>query len=230
VKVDFRIPYFSGSSKSRQEQLESYLQQFIQELNYALGCVEGKIETVQAVAEAAGQPPVADTQKAVDTFNSVKELIIKSADIIQAYEEAITIDLTTEYVAESDYGLFKEWTEGQITATASNVTQNVSRIETLEGEVNEIRETSGYIKSGILDGGVIGVEVGQTEGTTFTRFARFTASGIYFYTPSSSDPVAWMTGNKLYVANAEITSTIKLGGYIVDVTDGLAFRWGGNNA
>lgn len=121
----------------------------------------------------------------------------------------------------------------QVSITDLGITESITNIQSI---LDAIVETQAYIRSGIIatsSGGtpIIGVEVGQTttEGgqEVFNKFARFTSDGVYFYLANSNDPVAWMTGSKLYIKNAEITESIKLGGYMADVTNGIAFKWVG---
>lgn len=70
----------------------------------------------------------------------------------------------------------------------------------------------------------------------FKRMATFTADGLTFY-DANNNKVAYVRGNadtgqsKLYIVNAEIESTLKIGNYIIMTTKGLAFKWredGGN--
>jgi len=43
----FRIPHTEGNLPEKQKQTESYLQQFIQELNYVLGDIDRRITELQ---------------------------------------------------------------------------------------------------------------------------------------------------------------------------------------
>ena len=108
-------------------------------------------------------------------------------------------------------------------------------MQTISGQVETILSTNAWIRSGLLeeiDGiPVYGIEVGQTTQSggqeVFNKYARFTAEGIYFYLPSAPKPIAWMSGRKLYIGNAEITGSLKLGKYVCDTSDGVAFQWVG---
>lgn len=78
---------------------------------------------------------------------------------------------------------------------------------------------------------VYGFEVGQktmVDGQeSYEKYARFTPSGIYFYIPGVDQSVAWMDGTKLYITNADIVGSMKVGKYSIDTANGLAFKWVG---
>ena len=235
--VNLRIPNITGKTPEEKIlQLQSYLYQVVEQLNYSLSIVgesqEGK--TANVVVEGSSDDKV---QNPVNTFNSIKELIIKSADIVEAYSEQLQKTYDGLYVAESDFGTFKQETNQKITETSQNITSLYSDLQTIEAEVNSKLLTDAWIKTGLLDEvdgvPIYGVEVGQkTEQdgvSVFNRFARFTAGGIYFYLPGANDPVAWMSGTSLHITNAEITNSLKLGGYMVDLSDGVAFIWVGGD-
>ena len=96
-------------------------------------------------------------------------------------------------------------------------------------------EVNANIRTGLLyndENGipVFGVEIGQTNKVdgveVFNQFARITADKLSFYDQNGSE-VAYISDYNLCITNAEVTGTLKLGGYIVDTTNGLAFKWGG---
>ena len=73
------------------------------------------------------------------------------------------------------------------------------------------------------------VELGQTTNDAFTRFAQFTPSGIYFFQGGGDDPVYWMAENKLFINESVIKQKLKLGGYQLDLTNGIIMKWVGDN-
>jgi hypothetical protein len=64
---------------------------------------------------------------------------------------------------------------------------------------------------------VYGVEIGQKNTIdgeeVFNKFARFTADRLSFYDQNDSE-VAYISDYKLYIRNAEITSSLKIGGFV----------------
>ena len=100
-----------------------------------------------------------------------------------------------------------------------------------------IVEVNARIKSGLLyydDNGipVYGLEVGQMNTVNgvevFNKFARFTAGRLSFYDNNGTE-VAYISDYKIYITHAEVTGTLKLGGYLVDTSNGVTFKWVGRS-
>ena len=241
--IDIRIPNIATDAPASQQmaQMRSYMYQLVEQLNWALNAIQSAQNGEKADVVVDGVDVGDDiTQTNETTFNSIKGLIIKSADIVNAYYDEMKQRYDGEYVAQSDFGVFQQQVSQEITQNAEGISQLFTNVQSIESNVtsieSEVIASKAWINSGLLgydSGGspIYGVEVGQrtTQGGTeiFNKYARFTASGIYFYLPGATNAVAWMTGTKLYITNAEITNTLKLGGYIVDLSHGATFKWVG---
>lgn len=247
--IDIRLPNINASTDSGQlQQIRSYLYQFAEQMKWALdtvGAGQGSEYIVQQ--GGGGTDSASDPSKVLDavaTFNEVKSLIIKSADIVDAYYEKIDemLSLSGKYVAQSDFGTYTEETNQSISATSTQVIQNLSKIETIEGAVDEIsdmvKEKDAYIRygfvgttldeTGLATEDAPGIEIGDfnsLDDFENKRFARFTAYGLELFGDTKDYPVAYIKQSKLYITNAEITGTLKLGGYRVDTSNGLSFKW-----
>lgn len=231
MPIDIRLPNITADTEAgRIAQMQAYMYQLVEQLNWAFSAVTaaegGDYSRVQMGSGIAATAPVVSQEEALATFEAIKGLIIKSADIVEAYEEAMSVTFDGKYVAESMYGAFARETENKITMDSTRIEQALTDIQVITGEIEAVRKTTGYIRSGQLDEGEIGIEIGQDNGDGFNRWARFTADGIYFYLPSSTESIAYMTTNKLVITNAAI-ATLTLGGYRIDTTNGLAFKWVG---
>ncbi len=242
--ADIRFPNITATDNAgKLLQVQSYLHQLVQQLNYALTEVDNKVVAVVETPRSSASRVSAEEQ-AHSTFSSIKSLIIKSADIVNSYYDEISKKLEGIYVAESDFGVYAEETKVLITANSNAIEQryaNLQQIITdLDVRVTEIA-TNAYIRSGLLgyhesgenEGAPIyGIEVGQTteqDGeTTFDKFARFTADRLSFFDANDYE-VAYVSDYKLVITNAEIKGILKLGGYEIDTTDGLAFNWVGRD-
>jgi len=66
------------------------------------------------------------------TFSGIKNLIIKSADIVNAYYDQINRRLESVYLAQSDFGTYSEKTNQQIQENA----QGIERLFTNEQSIN----------------------------------------------------------------------------------------------
>lgn len=237
--ISFRLPEITAPTADGQlRQLRSYLYQLTEQLNLAMESVDSEISKQnQTVSDAVA---AADTPEGkLKTFNSVKALIIKSADIINAYTDEITRQLDGQYVAQSEFGTYTETTSQQITENSASIVQLFENLQTISDTVDSIEETSilanAYIKTGLLyyaDDGtpVYGLEIGQTntvEGTeTFDKFARFAANRLSFYDNNDVE-VAYISDYRLVITNAEIKGSLTLGKFKIDTTNGLAIKWVG---
>jgi dGTP triphosphohydrolase len=241
MAIDIRRPNINGQTDSqRLEQIRSYLYQVAEQLNFAFNTIETSTTTavkqIEQAASASSSPEVAQRN-----FNAIKSLIVKSADVIDAYYEEISKRLEGYYVAQSAFGAYTEATTAIITQNSTNISTLFTDIQEIESELLEIGsriETDAYIKSGILyydaetGAAVYGLEIGQTNEVdgeeVFDKFARFTSDRLSFYDTNDIE-VAYISDYKLYITNAEIKGTLTHGGYDIDSTDGLAYLWKGRS-
>lgn len=238
MSIDIRMPNITAPDSAGQvAQMRSYLYQFAEQLQWALNTMEKGIgaeavELKNAVGEVVEKTEEA---KAQDTFNSIKDLIIKSADIVEAYYDQIDslIDLSGKYVASSEYGTYTQETNNRIDATDKYIQQNLYTKETIDGMV---RENQGYIRSGIvgtsIDGGnenATGILIGdfnkQNE-SEYLYFARYTSHGIELFDGSTNTaPIAIISKYKITITSAEFSGSVKMGNYRLDLSNGIAFKW-----
>jgi archaellum component FlaC len=309
MAFDFRLPNITGATEREQlVQIKSYLFTLVEQLQWAVNNIDTAPTNSSATAtgsvtkssgSSSSNPQVA--------FSELKSLIIKSADIVNAYYEKIKSKLEGVYVAQSDFGTFKEQTTQEIEDTSTEVTRAFTNIQEIESNLQDAKsgigsnlesisselgqidadiqgvkdgvdtnlkaitdeigqldtalkdtkaaidtdlqevkddiaslnfslvEVNANIKSGLLyydDEGVpvYGLEIGQKnviDGVeVFNKYARFTAGRLSFYDQNGTE-VAYISDYKIYITHAEVTGTLKLGGYLVDTTNGLAFKWVG---
>lgn len=237
MSINFRLPNITESSvPGKLAQVQSYMYQLVEQLNWAMNNIEAAGGNGTVVPTVRLQQGGSISEKdAADTFNAIKSLIIKSADIVMAYEKTIMTHFEGKYFAESDFGTFIEETTRKIEENSKGVNEvytNVQRIETdLDVLEDNVRITNSYIKRGLLgyDGNgnaVYGLEVGETaEDGTFLKCARFTADRLSFFDAYGSE-VAYIGAGCLYVVGKSVfLGEIQLGGYKTDTLDGLAFTW-----
>ena len=327
MSIDLRLPNIHGSDREQLVQMRSYLYQLVGELQWALNNTTPASESVVIQTKGGGTvlPSASSSTEIETTFGALKPLIIKSAEIVQAYYEEIDnlLKLSGEYVAESDFGKYKEETALQIKANSTSITQQYSNIQTittdlgtldeevdtlddnlnkateglqsdlgdanakigevdegwkgadqtnkenldkntkalsdgigdvdkkasdiddvtkgLEGEIDDLKnqvelviKTTAAIKSGYLYDDAVGVpvygieifQVDEATGYVNQRFARFTADRLSFYDSGGAE-VAYISNQKLYIFDVEITGSAKLGGFKLDLSNGLRLKWEG---
>lgn len=225
----------SASEREKIEQIRSYLYQLAEQLNWALNSIESETKEFQQASQAEKEE-ITETE-AQATFNSVKALIIKSADIVEAYYDQINEKFAGEYVARSDFGTYTERTNQEIIKNSSGVEQlftNLQEIITnIENLEHSIIEVNAHIKSGLLykdNKGVpiYGLEIGQINDVdgveVFNKYARFTSDRLSFYDKNDTE-VAYISDYKLYITNVHITGTLTLGRFEYDTSDGIVCRW-----
>ena len=212
MSIDIRLPNINApTEREKMIQMQSYLHQLVQQLNWALNNIEtGNVVNTDSASQAQGNTitdiNIAISEKeAQSTFNSIKALIMGSTDIVEAYYQAMKENLDGEYVEDSDFGSFVEKTNHDI-ETASDAANSVfNDVSMLKFDIIKIDDAlsgmNSWIRSGLLDYDangvpVYGTEVGQTKEANgekvFDKIARFTSGGIFFYLPGAKDAVAWM--------------------------------------
>ena len=237
--TDLRYPNITGKTEAEQlVQVKSYLHQLVEQLNWALKTVDSYQGGNTSAPVVYKGSETSSPQEAEETFNSIKALIIKSADIVKAYEETIFTDFNGKYFAESDFGTYLVTTRKAVEENSEGVTETYRRVESIDSRVvgveDENRITNAYIHRGLLSDGKYGIEVGETSGDgIFRKYARFTAEKLSFHDINGNEVAYIGAGdidkedtNCLYVeGKAVFRGEIQLGQYKTDSSDGLAFTW-----
>lgn len=221
-----RLPAITGSSDHEQlQQIKSYLLQLSSQLSWALERVDGQKQASN---------PVESADNSTAKFDEVKALLLKSAEVVESLSQRVSHRLQGEYVAKSEFGTYREQTDLKLEADSTAISQLYTGLQSVSGTVDALgdtlRSTSAYIKSGLLEEGVYGLEIGQTNTvggeSTFDRFARFTADRLSFYDNGGAE-VAYISDYQLYITNARVSGNLTLGGYTLNTADGLAFQYEG---
>lgn len=226
--IDIRLPNITATTAEGQmSQMQSYMHQLVEQLNWALATVDNAIQGNTSNVVMPTQTGKSSEEEAVDTFNSIKSLIIKSADIVTAYEETIKESLKGEYVAMSDFGTYTEQTKADIETNSKGVTELYSNVQRID---DDVKNTNAYIKRGYLGddkqgNAVYGIAVGETnEDGEYKQYAWFTSSKLSFFDGGGNE-VAYISKNRLYITDATFLGTVIFGNYKADTSDGLAFVW-----
>lgn len=245
-------PRPEGTAQQQLQRQYAYLFQMAQQLNLALDSLEGAVGGVQsAVSAAADAKPAASggrtgpTEEEKQQYNTLKSLIIRTADEIRAEMDKLTVELEGEYVAVSRFGTYLEQLNSSIQADPSAITQYYrffsdlqADVETVDAAFHNYRvETEGYIRTGIVyyDGAVpvYGVAVGQDlavqeiDGVTVVEQknfrATYTASKLSFWQDATE--VAYVSNNRLYINDITVLSGMTVGSWRISTDRGLVFQW-----
>lgn len=256
MSIELRRPQFSGTDREKLQQMHSYIYQLVDQLQYAFSTVEtsggGDVTTViqQTVTSPSGENRPATPEDAEATFAAIKNLIIKSGDIVDAYYEEINERLisSNEYVmynGDNGFNKFREKTVTDITKNSENITIEQNKLQSLsnvfqnEEQAAYIKKSTGYIKAGFLSGDDYGVEVGQrqtdSEGReTLVGSARFTPGKIAFYddiayTEGTPTPSTYLSKKRLNTTEVEVGDIFINGGFMDDSDDSgnIVTKWVG---
>ena len=261
--MNVQYPKITGQSSEEQlRQIRSYLYQLAEQLNMESGTqTVGMIHQSAALTASFTQRSQSGSAEGTggtpgSTFNQIKSLIIKSAEIVEAYSEEIKRRLTGYYVAQSDYGTYQQEVNAAIQGNAERIDQNYDNVQAITGQLEWVNDTKATIRSGMLfevgenekdelealgqsfasGTPIYGIEIGQTSETkvdgetvaTFSKFARFTSYGMTLYKKDGT-LVAWFTDAGMHVPVATIHDTLTVGGFQekVDADGGTVERWVG---
>lgn len=241
MSFNFKLPNITaGTPEGKLQQMQSFLYQTVEQLNWALNAIGTGSGSGSAQPDSPGGNGGKTEKQGMEAdWNELKSLIIKSADIVNAYYEKINARLAGVYAAQSDFGRFEERTENRIEANSTAIEQFYTDLQQILTDVENVEHTlievNAHIKSGLLyydDTGapVYGLEIGQrTEidgQEVFDKYARFTSDKLSFY-DSNGYEVAYISDKKLYITHIEVTGSFSQGGF-VDTTmpDGsVVTRW-----
>ena len=238
MSFDIKLPNISATTTSGQiEQIRGYLHQLADQLKWALNSISGGSSELQSVVKSTSGQTALTEGEAQATFNSIKSLIIKSADIVNAYYDEIINRYHGEFVAQSDFGTFEEYIERTQVNNAAGMEDLYNHIQKITSDIGNLKtkiiEVNAHVRSGFLyydkEGvPIYGFEVGQVNDVdgveVFNKYARFTSDRLTFYDKNDTE-VAYISDYKLYITNAQITGTLTLGRFDLDSSDGLAFKW-----
>lgn len=124
-------------------------------------------------------------------------------------------------------------TADKITLTANERFDGGNTLADIIGEVTDDLKQSvemirRHIKIGYLDedSTQYGIEIGETINETFLSYARLQANRLSFY--DNGTEVAYISNQKLYITNAEITNSLTINHYVFDTSHGgIALMWQG---
>ena len=235
-------PYPAGTLQQQVMRQYSYLFQMSQQLNLALSQLE---QTNRQSSEDTAKHQTAAKEETQRKSQTLKSMIVKTANRVEQRMEQLTAELAGEYVAVSDFGSYMEKLNAYIEANPEAITQYYSFYADLQADINKVNAafsdyrtgTEGYIRTGIVyyDGEVpvYGVAVGQNLTTTVTdgeevvdqnNFrATFTAKKLSFWQDSTE--IAYVSNNQLYITNIVVLDSMRLGKCRMATQNGLAFQW-----
>lgn len=239
-------PTLQGNQVQQLADVRRYLFRLVEQLNTSaeqLGSAQAGGNGSAAAISAAGGTAGGKTELNA-AQEELKTLIIKTANTVRHEMDALTARLESEYVAQSEFGTFRETVANDITASAMGLEQSFKTYSEIMD--NYITTTNGYIRQGVVGyeglAPVIGIAIGQdirvtgakeTVGgkeyeviDTTQNMSVWTAKKLSFYVNGSE--VAYFANDALYVTGIH-TGTVTFPNWVVDDGNGLSFRWAGGS-
>ena len=237
-------------------QMQSYLHQLVDQLNFSLQAIEGGTNAISTVG--SNNAPAAQTEaekKLLDSVSNLKSLIIKSANTVRSEMDVLETKLQSTYVASSDFGTFQEEISTMLEETATSLNQTISyyaELSTLAGNNKTafeqyVIETEGYIRQGIIgfNGAVpiVGIAIGQDISVTGEKVEVDgqeydmidTSSNMSVWTPDklafyvNDVEIAYFSNGALYAGDIIVNGNLFLAEnkWEISHTNGLIIKWVG---
>ena len=254
--TDIRLPNISASAdmQTQMAQMRSYMYQMVEQLNWALSALDGGAQAQEQQLLGQTTTPTSDNKKEDDTnqrMANLRDLIIKSADVVRQEMDRLATELKGSYVAQSEFGDYLERISQRIEADPSQLSQYFKFASDIRADVDRVgvdfasykTDVEGYIRQGIVgyDGTVpiIGIAIGQDIRTSQTGVE--TEQGVYDVIDKSSNMSVWTTeklsfyiggqetayfsNGKLTVAQIAADRITGAGEWDVSFTSGVKFKW-----
>ena len=140
--TDIRLPNISASAdaSTQMAQMRSYLYQMVEQLNLALSALDSggtasmPVQTASMPVKTVGQAAPATSDETDQRMANLKDLIIKSAESVQAEFES----LSSTYVARSDFGTYREDIDQRITANSTKIEQQFAFASEIQANTNRV--------------------------------------------------------------------------------------------
>ncbi len=163
-------PVLSGPPQQQIAALRDYLVRMAQSLQTVQDLTEKRTVSGLSQAKTAAAADVA-RQTA-----SLKSLIVKTAGVIRSSIEELETELHSSYVAESEFGEYREYAEGRFTQTASDITEAFNRSAQIRTDLLDFRSSiQGEIRRGLIEDPETGEE---NIGIAISRKLYFETNGI----------------------------------------------------
>lgn len=231
---------FTGTEMSRIGQIYTYLYKVHEQLNLALQRLDsgelsavGQAQIAEVVRKENGTTNAAE-------FDTLRSLITKNAKYVESSMDAIVNTLESSYVAQSEFGEYRQTAETQFVQNALYAEQNMVVEEQISALENYRSVTEGHIRYGIIgtkeDGSYdYGIAVGERIETTSVSddenemikkqdfLAIYAANRLEFW--QGEVKLATFEGDRLSVGTLDVSGSIEQGSWKWDNSNGLALLW-----
>ena len=222
-------PNLQGREREQLQQLYSYLSAMSDKLNQSLMSI-----SIEQMTPEARHTITETAQTTEKNYESLKTMIIKTAEIVRHEMDVISTRLEDNYEAlSSQFGEYERNLTNDIRVTADGLLQEYGfseSIKDLQDETSSFQKNlSYYIFTGLLDDSgpdpIYGIAIGE-EMTTAAgelnnakKMATFTTTELAFWVGEAK--VAFFSNSVFHIAQGEVSDYMKMGNHTWKVmTDG----------
>ena len=246
-------PQLQGSPEQQLIAMRDYLVRLAQSLEQ-VGGSDVALSAAKAASSAAKAAQEQAAQRVRDTANSLKALIIKTADEITEYADSKVEEYNALYVAKSDFGTYTETVQTQIETTARGVVESYNYGAAIQGAQNTadaatafITDLNGQIRRGAIEDPEtheVHLGIAISESLSFTGQTR-TDGGLTYYELTPGQTLGlytatgwqfWINGIKrgwfssedsmLHVSNIVVENKLQLGAnWEITTSGGFGLRY-----
>ena len=173
-----------------------------------------------------------------ERLDSMRNEIIGTAEEIREVSDRLELKLESEYVAKGQLGEYTEQAFQNIKIDGKGVTQYFEEIQALservgiaEGDISaggmrddallsEVTKLNAYIKTGKLEDGVYGIEIGNFSEGGAPYKVRLSENRLSFFV--NGDEAAYFSGNSMYISRASVPLVLTVGGCVMKAENGLS--------
>ena len=153
--MNLRYPDLSGSPTQQVNQLRDYLFYLVDELQFNQSSIQREISSERSAVSSSSTiistGGGGESKTPLEVFNSIKDLIISSADIVSAYSKIITEDFEGEYLAISDFGAYAETIRQRIEKSEKGITQSFDDISLIASDIEGLGSDISQLEGDISD-------------------------------------------------------------------------------
>ena len=209
--------------------------------------------SVLAAAEAdTSGGGLTTAEQAMNDYAELQSLVLETSETLEAAMQQYVLDITSHLVSDSEYGTFTQDVYTQIEANALSITENSTRLETLENsQIEYLNLINGQIRRGFIEDPenagqyLYGIAISQnmvftaesreyTDGHTYYGIAAGKTFGLY----TSTGWQYWINGSKagwfdssdgkLHVAQEEVEGDITMGNWQMTDSNGFGIKYVGS--
>ena len=231
MNINCEVPMLNGlDERTKITKIEKYLYELDQQLKVVLANIDidnFTVETRDELQLSAASKKKAETEFK-QTVDSIKQKIINTAESISSDIETLRETMEGHYRATSEQ--FGTYNADFFRETTKNALATIDEFKQIENINGYYLASQGYIKTGNIgtdkEGKAIyGIEIGDVQDASGTKL-RFSNNAIVSI--ENSETIWYIEDGEVKAKRLIVEEYIYLGGYRVETTDGVEYKWDGD--